>query len=79
VAPKSKTHFISGQSDLKSVRAAIHVGGSGYISKMEAAVELLAGIEAVVRGERFFSPGLADSDDVIDARESDSEDEKTTT
>src|SRR6267143_294244 len=40
VSPKSKILFVSGESDLESVRTAFQVGGSGYLWKMEAAVWL---------------------------------------
>ena len=79
VAPMSKILFVSGESDLEWVRSAFRAGGFGYVSKMEAGAGLLAGIEAVLRGERFVSPGLADSNDVTDARDSDLEDEETAT
>src|SRR5277367_142463 len=64
VAPLSKILFVSSECDLDSVRTAFQAGGSGYVSKMEAAEGLLAGVECVLRGERFVSPGLADSGSV---------------
>jgi DNA-binding NarL/FixJ family response regulator len=79
VAPLSKIIFVSSESDIDSVRTAFQAGGSGYISKIEAAEDLLAGVESVLRGERFVSPGLADSGSVPNAEESDSEDEPTAT
>ena len=79
VAPLSKIIFVSSESDIDSVRTAFQAGGSGYISKIEAAESLLAGVEAVLRGERFVSPGLEDSGSVTDAQESESEDEPTAT
>jgi len=39
----------------------------------------LAGVEAVLRGEWFVSPGLVDFKYVTDVRDSDSEDEETAT
>jgi len=79
VAPKSKILFVSGESDGEWVRAALSVGGSGYVSKMTAAEGLLAGIEAVLRGERFVSPGLANSNAAIYQRDSVANDEETAT
>jgi DNA-binding NarL/FixJ family response regulator len=79
VAPLSKILFVSSESDLESVRTAFQAGGSGYVSKMEAAAGLLAGIDAVLRGEKFVSPGLADTEDVTDARNSALEDEESAT
>ncbi len=78
VSPNSKILFVSGESDLESIRSAFRVGGSGYVSKMDAA-GLLAGIEAVLRGEWFISPGLVDFNYVTDTRDSDLDDEETAT
>jgi DNA-binding NarL/FixJ family response regulator len=79
VAPLTKIIFVSSESDIDSVRTAFEAGGSGYVSKMEAAEGLLAGVESVLRGERFVSPGIADSGSVTNAQESDLEDEPTAT
>jgi two-component system nitrate/nitrite response regulator NarL len=79
VAPLSKILFVSSESDLESVRTAFQAGGSGYVSKMEAAAGLLAGIDAVLRGEKFVSPGFADTEDVTDARNSALQDEESAT
>ena len=79
VAPHSKILFVSGESDLELVQHAFHVGGSGYVWKMQAVTGLLAGIDAVLRGERFVSSGLADLNELTDLRDSDSEDEETAT
>jgi DNA-binding NarL/FixJ family response regulator len=79
VSPMSKILFVSGESDLDSVRSAFQAGGSGYVSKMDAAAGLLAGIEAVLRGQRFLSPGLGSSNDVTDSQDSDLEDDETAT
>jgi DNA-binding NarL/FixJ family response regulator len=79
VAPMAKILFVSSESDLDSIRAAFRAGGSGYVSKMEAAVGLMAGIDAVLRGERFVGPGLANPDDVRNSRDSDLDDEDSAT
>jgi len=79
MAPLAKILFVSSESDSESVQTAFQAGGSGYVSKMEAAAGLLAGIDAVLRGERFVSPGLADSVDVTEARNSVLEDEESAT
>jgi len=79
VAPLTKILFVSSESDLESVQTAFQAGGSGYVSKMDAAEGLLDGIDSVLRGERFVSPGLADSGNVTDWQESGSEDENTAT
>ncbi len=79
VAPKSKILFVSAESDRDSIRAAFRVGGSGFVSKMDAANGLVAGIEAVLRGEWFVSPGLVNFNYVTDAWDPDLEDEETAT
>jgi DNA-binding NarL/FixJ family response regulator len=79
VAPLAKILFVSSESDSESIQTAFQAGGSGYVSKMEAAAGLLAGIDAVLRGERFVSPGLAYSEHVTEARNSALEDEESAT
>jgi two-component system response regulator NreC len=79
VAPKAKILFVSGETDQESVRNSFRVGGSGYVSKMDAAAGLLAGIEAVLRGDWFVSPGLVDFDYVTDIWDLDPKDEGTAT
>jgi len=79
VAPQAKILFVSSEADSDSIRGAFQAGGSGYVSKMEAAAGLLAGIDAVLRGERFVSPGLANAEDLSDARDPSSEDEESAT
>jgi len=79
VAPRARILFVSAESDSELVRIAFRVGGSGYVSKMEAAAGLLAGVEAVLRGERFVSPGLAHRSDLMGAQDSELEDEESAT
>lgn len=79
VAPLSKILFVSSETDSGSVQSAFQAGGSGYISKMEAGERLMDGIESVLRGERFVSPGLADSGNVTHPQVSGPEDENTAT
>jgi DNA-binding NarL/FixJ family response regulator len=89
VAPLSKILFVSSETDLETVRRGFEAGGRGYISKMDAAEELLEGIESVLRGERFVSTGVADSGmlnglqdtdpEDSDSEDGDSEDENTPT
>jgi DNA-binding NarL/FixJ family response regulator len=79
VSPLTKILFVSSESDLESIQTAFQAGGSGFVSKMEAAAGLLAGIESVLRGERFVSPGLADPSIVTDTQVSNLEDENTAT
>lgn len=76
LAPKSRILFVSGESAPGIVGAAFSVGGSGYVSKMDFAEELLTGVEAVLHGKRFVSASLADLHDLTDAKDPDFNDEK---
>jgi DNA-binding NarL/FixJ family response regulator len=64
VAPKSTILFLSGESDLDVVRGALGAGALGYVLKLDAAQDLLAGIESVLLGRRFVSRSLWDFGDV---------------
>jgi len=75
LAPKSKILFLSGESAPAIVGAAFSGGGSGYVSKMDFAEELLTGIEAVLQGKRFVSASLRDLHDLIETRDPDFKDE----
>jgi two-component system nitrate/nitrite response regulator NarL len=79
VAPLSKILFVSSESDAESVQSALQAGGTGYISKIDAAERLLEGIECVLRGERFVSSSLAECGNVADSQGPGSEDENTAT
>src|SRR5262245_10255959 len=52
--PDSKIIFLSQDSSLDAVRAAMSTGASGYVYKAHAGSELLPAIEAVLRGERYL-------------------------
>jgi DNA-binding NarL/FixJ family response regulator len=69
LAPKSKMLFVSSDSDPAVVRAAFYAGGHGYVLKTDATIALLPGMEAVLLGERFVSPGITEVDDWTDAGE----------
>jgi DNA-binding NarL/FixJ family response regulator len=60
-SPASKILFVSGDSSRDVLNAAL-CGGSGYVVKSRAGSELLPAVEAVLRGERFFSPGVTSND-----------------
>lgn len=57
-APNSEILFVSNDADPGVVRAAFNAGGRGYVLKSLAAMELIAGMRAVLRGEPFVSSGL---------------------
>src|SRR6185369_16182965 len=56
--PHSKIIFLSQDNSLDAVRAALSTGASGYVYKAHAGSELLAAVEAVLRGERYLSGTL---------------------
>src|SRR5215831_7465267 len=56
--PQSTILFLSNFSDPDVITAALDAGGSSYVLKSEATRDLIAGAEAVLRGESFLSPGL---------------------
>lgn len=62
-APRAVILFLSQELDPDLVRAALDAGAHGYIHKTEVTRDLVAGIEAVLRGERFVSRILTDYDD----------------
>jgi DNA-binding NarL/FixJ family response regulator len=60
VAPESKILFLTQELDPDVARAALSVGGHGYLIKSDAHSELFVAVEAVMLGKRFVSRGLAD-------------------
>jgi CheY-like chemotaxis protein len=62
LAPQSAILFLSQDSDPDVVHAALSAGGRGYILKSKVARDLVAGVEAVLGGKSFVSPGLVDGD-----------------
>jgi DNA-binding response OmpR family regulator len=56
--PNTKIIFLSQDSSLDAVRAAMSTGANGYVYKAHAGSELLAAVEAVLRGERYLSGRL---------------------
>ena len=55
LTPGSKIIFLSQNSDLDVVRAALSTGALGYVRKIDAGRDLLLAVDAVLRGEQFFS------------------------
>jgi DNA-binding NarL/FixJ family response regulator len=58
VAPSTKIVFVSMERDPDIVEAAWRLGAWGYVLKSDAARELLAAIDSVVRGEKFLTRSL---------------------
>jgi DNA-binding NarL/FixJ family response regulator len=57
-SPSSKIIFLSQNSDLDVVRAALDTGALGYVRKTDARRELLPAMDAVLRGKQFVSGSL---------------------
>jgi DNA-binding NarL/FixJ family response regulator len=60
--PESKIIFLSQESSVEVVQAALSVGAQGYVVKTRVRSDLLAAVEAVLEGRRFVSSGLITSD-----------------
>ena len=59
VSPKSKILFVTENRSLDIAEEALRSGGLGYVLKSDAGRDLLPAIDAVLRGKRFLSAGLA--------------------
>ncbi len=57
-SPNSQIIFLSQNSDLDVVRAALGTGALGYVRKIDAERELLPAVDAVLRGKQFVSSRL---------------------
>ncbi len=55
LVPNAKVLFLSQNNDAEVVQAALGNGAHGYVLKADAGSELLPGIKAILRGERFVS------------------------
>ena len=58
VAPFAKIVFVTMELDPDIVEAAWRLGAWGYVLKSDAARELVAAIQSVVRGEKFLGRSL---------------------
>ena len=59
-SPNSAIIFLSQNSDLDVVRAALGTGALGYVHKIDAGGELLPAMDAVLEGQQFVSSSLKD-------------------
>jgi|SRR5215469_6044270 len=57
-SPNSKIIFLTVETDLYVVKAALDTGALGYVHKPRAGIELGIAVEAVLRGRRFVSRNL---------------------
>ncbi len=58
LSPGSKIVFLSQNSDIDVVKAALSTGALGYVRKIDAGRELLPAVDAVLRGRPFVSSSL---------------------
>jgi CheY-like chemotaxis protein len=61
-SPGSKIVFLSQHNDLDVVQAALSTGALGYVHKTDAESELLAAVDAVLRGKQYVSGSLKDEE-----------------
>jgi|SRR5579862_3870982 len=54
-APESKIIFLSQESSPDVIQLALDLGAWGYVVKARAGTDLLAAVDAVLRGKRFVS------------------------
>lgn len=59
LTPESKIIFLTQESSCELVEAALGLGAWGYVVKAKAGSDLLAAVEAGLRGKRFVSGGLS--------------------
>jgi DNA-binding NarL/FixJ family response regulator len=59
ISPKSKIIFVSQEFSADIVQQAFSLGARGYVVKMDAGRELLAAVDAVLRGEQFVGSRFA--------------------
>jgi len=59
VSPDSKILFVSQETSADVLEEALKTGAEGYVCKMDSGGELLAAIDAVMRGERYVSKSLS--------------------
>ena len=60
VSPRSKILFVSQESSAEIVQEAFRIGAHGYVVKADMMGDLLAAVDAVLRGDRFVGRRLAD-------------------
>jgi DNA-binding NarL/FixJ family response regulator len=59
VAPESKIVFVSQESSADVVKAALSLGGLGYVLKTSAGSDLLPAVEAAICSKQFVSSALS--------------------
>jgi DNA-binding NarL/FixJ family response regulator len=61
--PALKILIVSSVSDLHSVQLIKQMGIDGYVLKSDSLVEVLSGLRAVLKGEKYFSSSLPEEGD----------------
>lgn len=61
LVPAAKILFVSQVSDAEVVAAALNNAAKGYVSKKDAAIDLLPAVEAILTGAHFVSSGVPNS------------------
>jgi DNA-binding NarL/FixJ family response regulator len=59
VSPESRIIFLSQHNSVETVREALGIGGHGYVTKSDAAIELMQAIHTVRDGNRYVSQRIA--------------------
>jgi len=62
ISPQSKILFVSQESSADVVKGALATGARGYVVKTDVGSELLAAVDAVLRGEQFVGRRFAGHD-----------------
>ena len=57
LVPNAKIIFLTQESSPEVIQEARNLGASGYVLKIEAETDLVAAVEAVLRGRQFFNDG----------------------
>lgn len=60
-APKTKVLMLTGYMEDDQIMGALRAGASGYVVKKSDVTELLLGIQAVHRGNTYFSSAISDN------------------
>ena len=61
LVPNAKIIFLTQESSPEVIQEAKNLGASGYVLKIEAETDLVAAVEAVLRGRQFFNDGTGGS------------------
>ncbi len=60
--PKTRVLILTGYMEDEQILSALRAGASGYVVKRSDTAELLLGIQAVHRGNTYFSSAISDGD-----------------